>query len=77
MTLMWEVRATPGRFAELLALVLAQADPSAQVYRGAGSEGAESDRLVLIDPTGRGVVDVPEDLLARAPHRWQFEPVRR
>jgi hypothetical protein len=73
MTLMWEVRAAPGRLEELVAFVDAHADPSAQVFRAGGPD----PRVVVIDPTGRGVADVPAELVARAPHAWPFEAVRR
>lgn len=72
MTLMWEVRAAPGRLDDLVAFVCAAADPSAQVFRADGPP-----RVVVIDPTGRGVEGVPADLTARAPHAWPFEPVAR
>ena len=71
--LMWEVRAAAGRLAELLHHVLAHADPAAQVYRSSAGE----PRVVVIDPTGRGIPDLPDDLAARAPHSWDFEPVPR
>jgi hypothetical protein len=71
--LMWEVKAISGRTEELLAFVLAAADPAAQVYRSAGPE----PRVVVIDPTGRGIADVPSELVARPPHAWPFEPVAR
>ena len=70
--LMWEVRATPGRLDELVAHVLRHADPSAQVYRADGGD----PRVVVIDPTGAGVPDVPAELIARPPHEWTFERVR-
>lgn len=70
-TLMWEVRAASGRQDDLLAHVLAHADPAADVYRAADG------RVVVIDPTGRGVADVPAGLVARAPHVWPFEAVPR
>jgi hypothetical protein len=72
-TLMWEARANDGRLAELVAFVIAHADPSAQVYRSGGAE----PRVVVIDPSERGVPGVPPDLLARPPHEWSFEPVER
>jgi hypothetical protein len=72
-TLMWEVRAADGRLADLVAYVSAHADPSAQLFR---SDGADP-RVVVIDPTGRGVSDVPAELVARPPHEWSFEPVAR
>ena len=71
MTVMWEAKATPGRDDELLEHVLAHADPAAQVYR------SRDARVVVIDPTGRGVDDVPDGLLARPPHAWTFERVER
>jgi hypothetical protein len=71
--IMWEVRAVAGRVEELVAFVLAAADPSAQVYRSAGPE----PRVVVIDPSGRGIAEVPPDLIARPPHAWPFEPVAR
>lgn len=72
-TVMWEVRAAEGRLAELVAFVDAHTDPSALLFRS-----AEPDpRVVVIDPTGQGVVDVPTDLVARPPHAWPFEAVQR
>lgn len=73
MTLMWEVRAADGRLDDLVAYVDAHADPAAQLLRSGGAE----PRVVLIDPTGRGVPDVPSELVARPPHEWAFEPVTR
>ncbi len=70
-TVMWEAKAAPERVDELLAHVLAHADPSAEVYR------SRDGRVVVIDPTGRGLDDVPPELLARPPHAWPFEPVAR
>ena len=73
MTVMWEARAAAGRADELVAFVLAHADPSAQVYRSSAGE----ERVVVIDPTGRGIADVPAELVARPPHAWRFDPVPR
>lgn len=70
-TAMWEAKAIPGRDDELLAHVLAHAAPSAEVYRSADG------RVVVIDPTGAGVPDTPEELTARPPHVWRFERVQR
>ena len=69
-TLMWEVRAAPGRLDELLDHVLTHAGPAAQVYRS-------ESRVVVIDPAGQGLPDPPAELLARPPHRWTFEQVTR
>ena len=71
--LMWEVRAAEGQLDALVQYVLAHVDPSAQVYRSAAPDA----RVVVIDPSGRGVADVPAELVARPPHAWQFEPVNR
>ena len=71
--LMWEVRAVAGRLDELLDHVLRHTDPAAQVYRSSAGES----RLVVIDPTGQGVGDLPEGLAARDPHIWAFESVPR
>lgn len=68
---MWEVKAAPGRLDDLLELVLVHADPAADVYR------SNDGRVVVIDPTGRGLADVPGELVARPPHVWPFEPVLR
>jgi hypothetical protein len=70
---MWEVRAAEGRLNELVAFVDAHTDPSALIFRS----GEPDPRVVVIDPTGQGVVDVPFELVARAPHAWPFEPVAR
>jgi hypothetical protein len=70
-TIMWEAKAAPGRVADLVEHVKAAADPRAQIYRSA------DDRVVVIDPVGRGVSDVPAELVARAPHVWRFERVER
>ena len=74
---MWEVRAAEGRAGELMAFVLAHADPSAQVYRSSAGSSAREERVVVIDPTGRGIADVPAELVARPPHAWRFDPVPR
>ncbi len=70
-TVMWEARAADGRLDELVALVCEQADAAAAVYRSADA------RVVVIDPTGRGIGDVPAVLVDRPPHAWSFEPVPR
>jgi hypothetical protein len=72
-TLMWEARAADGRVDDLVAYASAHADPAAQVYRSDGPE----PRVVVIDPTERGLPDVPPDLVARPPHEWRFDAVLR
>jgi hypothetical protein len=69
--LMWEVKAADGRTDDLVAYVRDHADPAADVYRSA------DERVVVIDPTGHGLPEVPAELVARAPHAWAFEPVPR
>lgn len=71
--LMWEVRAAPGRLDDLVAFVTAKADPAAQLFRS----GEPDPRVVVIDPSGVGVPDVPAELIARPVHAWSFEPVAR
>lgn len=71
--LMWEVRAAPGRLADLVDAVRRLADPSAAVY----TSSAPDERVVVIDPSGKGVPDVPAELLARAAHEWIFTVVAR
>lgn len=73
MTLMWEARAAEGRLDDLVAFVCTAADRSASVYRSAG----DAPRVVIIDPSGRGIDHVPTDLVARPPHSWHFEQVAR
>ena len=70
-TTMWEAKAAPDRADELVAFVLHHADPEAEVFRSA------DHRVVVIDPTGRGVAEVPGELVARPPHVWSFERVSR
>jgi hypothetical protein len=69
---MWEVRAAEGRVDQLLEHVMAHADPAAAVYRS--THGAP--RVVVIDPTGRGLSEVPEQLVARPAHAWSFVQLR-
>jgi hypothetical protein len=82
---MWEVRAADGQLEELLAWVLwrvgdhavgdEEAGDRARVYRSADSD----PRIVVIDPSGevaRKLANLPEHLVARPPHSWDFELVR-
>jgi hypothetical protein len=71
MTLMWEVRAAPGRLDELIAHVRTHVTATAEVYR---SDDADP-RVVVIDPTGAGPGDVPPELIARPAHEWHFQRV--
>lgn len=74
MTRMWEARAAPGRLDDLVAYVAAAAPPGASVYRSADPG---EPWVVVIDPGGAGMGEVPADLVARPPHTWDFEPVDR
>ena len=71
MTRMWEAVAAPGRIADLVAWALHHAPPDASVYRSA------DDRVVIIDPTAYELPSPPTDVVARAPHAWEFEEVER
>jgi hypothetical protein len=71
---MWEVRVADGQLEQLLAWVLHRVDDQAQVYRSADP----APRVVVIDPSGTAgtaLGDVPEYLVARPAHSWDFEPV--
>jgi hypothetical protein len=69
---MWEVRAAEGRLDDLLAYAMQNADSAAEIYAA-----NDPDRLVLIDPSGRGLPDVPAEFVARAPNEWQFRKLAR
>lgn len=64
--LMWEVRAAEGRLDDLIAYLLTTVPGGTQVYQGA------DERVVVI---GETVPEPPADLVARAPHVWDFERV--
>ena len=67
---MWEVRAADGHGDALISWVLQNAPGRAAVYR------SSDERVVVVDPDGRAMPDVPDDLVARPPHAWHFELVR-
>jgi hypothetical protein len=69
--LMWEAKAVAAHAEELLAWALDVAAPEADVYRSADA------RVVVIDPTGRGLPEAPGQWLARPAHSWSFERVAR
>jgi hypothetical protein len=71
---MWEVRAAPGRLAELTAHVAGLLPPGARIYRS--RPGDAEERLVVIDPGSGPVPDLPAGLVARRPHAWDFEQVQ-
>ena len=70
-TVMWEAKAASGRIDELLAWAHERAEPAAALYRSA------DERVVVIDPSGAGLPQVPAELVARPAHVWSFEPVPR
>lgn len=70
--LMWEVRVQDGRLDELIAYATQHADAGAEIYAA-----RDPDRLVLIDPSGRGLPEVPTELVARPAHEWQFRKIAR
>jgi hypothetical protein len=68
---MWEAVAAPGQMDALVAWAVAHTSQAAQVYRSA------DDRVVIIDSSGDVLPDPPKTLVARSPHAWDFEAVRR
>jgi len=70
-TVMWEAKAAPGRDEDLLTFALAHAHPDADLYR------SPDGRIVVIDRTGTGLPEAPDDLVARPVHVWRFDPVPR
>lgn len=79
---MWEVRAVPDRLAELVGWVCDTALP--QVEHDPGHAGSEvfsaPDRVVVISRWRGEPVALPPppaELVARAPHSWDFTPVDR
>jgi hypothetical protein len=70
-TLMWEAKAAPDRLDDLVAHVRHHAAEAAEIFR------SHDGRVVVIDPSGRGISEVPGELVARPPHVWSFEPVPR
>jgi hypothetical protein len=80
---MWEVRAHPEGFTELLSWVCEAAVPEAEAHPlHISSEVFTStdDRIVIISKW-RGsplpLADPPNHLVARKPHSWDFTPVDR
>jgi hypothetical protein len=79
-TLMWEVRAAPGRLAELLAWVEQQLAGRPADGGSADLYTAADDRIVVIlragPEAGSGPVprlpEPPAELLSRAVHQWPF-----
>jgi hypothetical protein len=80
---MWEVRATPGGFADLLSWVCDEALPALEMLPQHVSSDVYSSadlRIVVISKwrnTPEALPGPPESLVARAPHTWDFTPVDR
>jgi hypothetical protein len=80
---MWEVRARPDGFRDLLAWVCEKALPEVEVlppHIASEVYSSTDDRIVVIskwrgDPVS--LPDPPENLVARPPHSWDFAPVDR
>lgn len=68
---MWEAKAADGRAEQLLSWALVHAPADAELYRSADG------RVVVIDRAGQAMPEAPSELVARPPHAWRFEPVRR
>jgi hypothetical protein len=80
---MWEARAHPHRFADLLSWVCDTAVPAIEVHPlHVTSEvfSSTDQRIVVISKWrsgARGLPEPPEHLLARSPHEWDFTQVDR
>jgi hypothetical protein len=80
---MWEVRAHPEAFAELLAWVCEKAVPDIEAHPlHVSSEvfSSTDHRVVVISRWRRDALDLAEPaphLVARKPHSWDFAPVDR
>jgi hypothetical protein len=80
---MWEVRAHPQRFADLLDWVCETAVPAIEVeplHIGSEVFSSTDNRVVVISKwrgSPRALADPPPDLAARSPHSWDFSPVDR
>jgi hypothetical protein len=80
---MWEVRAHPEGFKDLLSWVCDVALPAVEVHPlHVSSEvfSATDDRLVVISKwrsAPQPFADPPRHLVARPPHFWDFTPVDR
>jgi hypothetical protein len=80
---MWEARAHPEGFADLLGWVCDVAVPAIEVdplHVGSEVYSSPDHRLVVISKwrgTPRELPAPPGHLLARRPHAWDFTPVDR
>ncbi|MEJ3743756.1 hypothetical protein WEI85_10755 [Actinomycetes bacterium KLBMP 9797] len=80
---MWEVRAEPRRFTELLAWVCDTALPNVEVHplHIASEVFSSTDHRLVVISKWRGTPQPfptpPPDLAARPPHAWDFTQVDR
>nr|WP_205862588.1 hypothetical protein [Planosporangium thailandense] len=80
---MWEVRAQPERFGDLLAWVCDTALPRVEVspMHVSSEVFSSTDHRIVVISKWRGepesLPEPPEHLVARAPHSWDFSPVDR
>ncbi|GAA1409566.1 hypothetical protein GCM10009662_46790 [Catellatospora coxensis] len=80
---MWEVRAYPRTFTELLNWVCEEAVPRLEVepLHITSEVFSSTDLRVVVISRWRGeprpLADPPEGLAARSPHVWDFAPVDR
>jgi hypothetical protein len=80
---MWEVRAHPEGFTELLSWVCESALPAVEVnplHVSSEVFSSTDHRIVVISKWRSGPTDLPappRHLVARAPHSWDFTPVDR
>lgn len=80
---MWEIRAHPQRFADLLDWVCETAVPAIEVepLHIASEVFSSTDNRVVVISKWRGdprpLPDPPAGLAARSPHTWDFTPVDR
>jgi hypothetical protein len=80
---MWEVRAEPRRFTDLLAWVCDTALPHLEVHplHIASEVFSSTDHRIVVISKWRGtpqpLPDPPAGLAARPPHEWDFTQVDR
>jgi hypothetical protein len=80
---MWEVKAWPSGFAELLTWVCDQAVPRIEVQplHVSSEVFTSTDHRVVVISRWRStpvpLPDPPAHLVARSPHIWDFSPVDR
>ena len=80
---MWEARAEPARFADLLTWVCDTALPAIEVLplHISSEVFSSTDARVVVISKWRGspvsLADPPPTLVARPPHSWDFAPVDR